>query len=185
MSQAIINAILGYRERVTGGVKQIDSDHGLIHAGRVFTAFTKDSVDSGATLVFSFTTPATKYVHYRTALIVPSVDQVTTEIYEGSTINVAGTALVVSNRNRTSATVAESLLKKGTTFTANGTLLPGFSTWLPGTTGIGQARSGTAFTATDEIVLKQGTTYRFVLTNGSSAANIVGITFRWYEEDLG
>lgn len=185
MSQAIINILLGFKERVTGGIKQIDSDHALIHEGQVYTAFTKDTVAAGGTLEFSFKTPADKYVHYRQALVVPSVDAVTTQIYEGATINVAGTALVPSNRNRESSKVALVELKKGSTFTAAGTLLVGFSAWLPGTTGTGQSKSGTPFTSSDEIVLKRNTTYRFVLTNGSSASNIIGNTFRWYEETEG
>lgn len=185
MSQAIMNILLGFKERVTGAFSIIDSDHKLIHEQQVYTAFSKDTVLSAGTLEFSFKTPVDKYVHYRTALIVPSADLVDTQIYEGATINVAGTALVASNRNRASTNVAETELKKGSTFTAPGTLLVGFSTWLPGSTGVGQVRSGTPFTGTDEIVLKRNTVYRFVLTNGSSASNIVGITFRWYEEEEG
>jgi hypothetical protein len=173
------------KERVTGAFKMIDTDHALIHEGQVFSAFYKATITTGATLQFSFVTPADKYVHYRTAMITPSADALTTDIYEGATINVAGTEVVASNRNRGSVITAGSVLRRGTTFTENGTLLQGFSSWLPGSTGVGQSRNGTSFTTGDEIVLKPSTTYRFVATNGSSSSNIVGFTFRWYEEEEG
>jgi hypothetical protein len=185
MSQQIITMLTNFKEHVTGAFKQIDTDHALIHEGQVYSAFYKATITTGATLSFSFKTPADKYVHYRQAFIVPSGDAVTTEIYEGATINVAGTALGAQNRNRTSTSIATAELKHGTTFTANGTLLPGFSGWLPGTTGTGQTRSGTPFTGVDEIVLKRDTVYRFVCTNGSSASNVIGFGFRWYEETEG
>lgn len=177
------NNLIGYwTEKVTKAIKTISIEHSNIHEGLSFSAFNKSTILAGATLLFSFKTPATGYVHYRPVGIFPSADKVDLELYEGATINVAGTLLVASNRNRTSSNVALSELRVGTTFTANGTLVDGISAYLPGTTGVGQARSGNITNSTDEIVLKPSTVYRIVCINGSSASNTIGFNLNWYEE---
>jgi len=180
------NALIGYwTEKFTKAIKSISIEHANIHAGLSFSAFNKSTITAGATLLFSFKTPSTGYVHYRPAGIFPSGDNVNLELYGDATINVAGTALVASNRNRISTNVSLSELRVGTTFTVNGTLINGLGAFLPGTTGVGQARSGNTSIGTDEIVLKQNTVYRLVCINGSSASNTIGFNFNWYEEGLG
>jgi hypothetical protein len=179
------NALIGYwTEKITKAIRSISIEHANIHEGISFSAFNKSTILAGATLLFSFKTPSTGYVHYRPAGIYPSGDNINLDLYEGATINVAGTPLIVNNRNRISSSVALSQLRVGTTFSANGTLIDGLSTFLPGTTGAGQTRSGNISNGTDEIVLKQNTVYRLACINGSSASNTIGFNFNWYEEGL-
>lgn len=171
-------------EEMTGAMAIMDNDHRYIHQGLKYSAFSKDAILTGATLEFGFKTPTVGYVHYRPAGVFPSVDKVDTEIYEGAVFTAAtGTALVISNRNRVTSKVTGVELRKSPTFTTTGTLLPGFSSWLPGSTGVGQERAPSSGEGGDEIVFKQNTTYRFRCVNGSSATNTIGFRFSWYEED--
>lgn len=171
-------------ESITKNIKIIDTDHAHIHDKRKYSAFHKATILAGGTLLFSIKTPSTGYIHYRPSKIYPSADKVDIALYEGATINVAGTAIVPTNRNRTGTIPTSTVeLKHGTTFTADGTLLPGLSVFLPGSTGVGTVRNGSEIGADEEILLKPDTVYRLLITNGSSGSNIIGFNFGWYEED--
>ena len=173
-------------EEVTGALVTVDSDHRYIHQKKKFSAFLKQSIAAGGTHVFCFKTPATKYVHYRPANVTPSADKVDLQIFEGAVFTAGtGTLLEANNRNRNNPIVSGVELRSAPTVTTVGTLLPGFSAWLPGSAGVGQVRQGDIAGGDDEIVLAQNTTYRFVATNGSTSANVVGFRFNWYEEENG
>ena len=186
ISQILHDKFMDVFEHVTQAFRSIDNDHAYIHQKKMFSAFHKATIGIGSTVVFGFKTPATGYVHYRLAGINPSGDKLDTQIFEGATFTAGtGTLLENNNRNRNTPKSSTVELRVAPTFTGNGTLLPGFSAFLPGAAGVGQARSGTNGESRDEIVLAQNTTYRFLATNGSTAANIVGFNFRWYEEEYG
>jgi hypothetical protein len=173
-------------EELTGSIPTIDNDHRYLHLGKMFSTFNKSTILAGQTLAFSFKTPSNGYVHYRLAGITPNADSVDTQIFEGATLNAGtGTVLAANNKNRNSALQSEVEMRVAPTFSANGTLLPGFSSYLPGTSGVGQARSGTSGESSTEIVFKPNTVYRFLATNGSSSSNTIGFNFRWYEENGG
>lgn len=186
ISQILHDKFMDVFEHVTQAFRSIDNDHAYIHQKKMFNAFHKGTITAGGTLAFGFKTPATGYVHYRLAGIKPSADKLDKQIFEDATFTATtGTLLVASNRNRNAPIASVVELRVAPTFTVNGTLLEGFSDFLPGTTSVGQSNEGTTGESKDEIVLKQNTTYRFLLTNGSAAANTVGIQFRWYEETYG
>ena len=52
-------------ERVTKGVKTIDTDHSYIHAGNAYGANVKNTLTAGTTRKITFLTPAEGYIHYR------------------------------------------------------------------------------------------------------------------------
>ena len=176
-------------ESLTDAHKIIDNDHAYIHLGKKFSGFYKATIAAGQTLLLSIETPAVAsgYVHFRGLTLAPSVDKVSVDIYEGAIVNVAGTEIVLTNRRRVGTPpVAGTIVKHGTTFSANGTLLAGLSEYYPGSTGTGNVRVGSeGHTAAEEIVLKPSTAYRVVITNGSSAENIIGIGINLYEEAMG
>jgi len=185
----MVNGVTGVKasnlplEAITGGILSIDSDHEHIHQKIKYSAFIKQSIIAGGTHVFCFKTPAVGYVHYRPATITPSADKIDMQVYEDAVFTAAtGTLLENNNRNRNTPLVSGVELRSAPTVTTVGTLLPGFSVWLPGSTGIGQTRIGDINGGGDEIVLKPNTTYRFLITNGSGSANVVGFNFSWYEE---
>lgn len=185
MLQGIINFFSKSIDYYAKIFKQMDYDHSLIHAGHKFTAFHKATIISGGTLEFSLVTPSNVDVHWRPARIKPSADKVDWQVYEGATVNVAGTQITYSNRNRQDDKTAGVVLRHGTTFTAPGTLVSGLSDWLPGSTGTGTIRNGDSVSdSVDEIVLKNNTTYRFVVTNGSTGSNVIGFIFNHYEETM-
>lgn len=184
ISQILHDKFMDVFEAFTQAFKQIDVDHAYIHEKRMFSAYHKGTIAAGQTLAFAFKTPATGYIHYRLAGITPNGDNVDTQIFEDATFTAGtGTLLENNNRNRNTPTTSTVELRVAPTFTGNGTLLPGFSSFLPGTTGVGQTRIGTSGESSTEIVLKQNTTYRFLATNGSAASNTIGFNFRWYEQD--
>jgi hypothetical protein len=185
MSQAIISILTNVKDIFTGAFRMMDNDHAYIHQGKRFSAFHKATITTGATLQFSLVTPANKVIHWRPTKIKPSADKVDIQVFEGATVNVAGTQINYFNRNRRNTNTTGAVLRHGTTFTANGTELVGMADWLPGSAGTGTIREGESTNgAADEIILKPSTTYRFVVTNGSSASNVIGFIFNHYDEDI-
>lgn len=170
-------------DKITNGLITMTSDHSYIHQGIKFSGFIKATILSGSTAVISFKTPSSKYIHYRPANINSSADKLDIEIFENAIINVAGTLVTAFNRNRLSTNLSTVEIRTGTTFTNNGNKLDAFSVWLPGSTGVGQSRSGATTTEENEIILKQDTVYRVLVTNGSTSSNVVSFNFNWYEID--
>ncbi len=169
----------------SGALVIIDSDHWENHEGLLFGAYHENTSAPGATFAFSFKTPPIEdgVVHYRSAGITPSKDNVRTQVYEGAVINVPGTLLEVDCNNRIMDTAVPAGLevRAGTTFSNNGVLLPAFSNFLPGSAGVGQARTPQASgAALDELIMKPNTVYRFVNINGSDQTNIIASRFRFY-----
>lgn len=171
-------------ERFTQAFKVITNDHAYIHEGIMFVAFDKAVITTLDTVEYAFKTPADGFVHYRLASISTSADKVDTQIFEGATYT-GGTPLEINNKNRNSDNESLTEVIKNPTFQTQGTLLPGFSSYLPGSEGVGQTRVGANGQSDSEIVFKPDTVYRFVATNGSSLTNTLGINLRWYEEVLG
>lgn len=170
-------------ERVTEATRVIDTNHAYIHEGKMFNCAFRNILLAGATRKITALTPANKYIHYRPIDIMTSADKVTVNFYENSSGNSGGTSKTIINRNRTSNKVSESVIKDGETVTTNGNLISGV--YLPGSTGVGQIRTGNVVTGADEWVLKQNTLYTLEIINGSDSSNDIGVNFHWYEEDNG
>ncbi len=100
-----------------------------------------------------------------------------TGFYEDCTFSAAGTALVESNMNRSSATVAATAITHTPTITADGTLL--FVGWMISGTK-GKATGGVARVDT-EWILKPNSSYLYRMTNRSEDTSIVAMTLQWYE----
>ena len=182
--KTIIGMLYKAVERVTESFAIIDTDHKYIHEGILFETYFQVNLTAATGVSYiSLTTPADKYIHYRPSYIVSSVDKLTVEFFEGSTVTAGtGSDLTNVNHNRNSAVTSKVTAKSGVTVTADGTKLT--STYIPGSTGTGGTRVGSAFgPAANEWVLKPSTTYTIKLSNTSSAANLVQINLFWYEED--
>jgi len=178
-----ITPVIG--DKNTNALLTIDIDHYLVHKNKLFSAYHENVSVAGATFQFSFKTPPIEngLIHYRSAGIQPNKDNVRTQIYESAVINVAGTLVEFDSNNRyLDGDVPVGLeLRAGTTFSNNGVLLPGFSNYLPGSEGNGQARTPSAGNpAVDEIILKPNTVYRFININGSTEINTIASKFRFY-----
>lgn len=172
-------------DSVGGGIVITEMDDYMNHHGRLFGAYNKSIIPPGGTLQFSFKTPLETdgIVHYRTAGLNPSVDKIDTEIWEGAVINVPGTLLQITCNNRIidNSPPAGFELRVNSTFSNNGIKLESFSSWLPGSVGVGQSRTPqSAGASLDEVILKPNTVYRFVALNGSSLANVFASKFRFF-----
>lgn len=173
-----------WTERVTKGVKAIDSDHAYIHEGYMFSAYTNQEIASEGVYKITFETPASatgKYIHWRPEFISTSGDSVTVKVYEGSSGDSGGSDFTPINRNRLSSLTSLSTVTLGATVTTNGTQID--ESFIGGGTGVGGTTQGSESGDKNEIILKQGELYTIEVTNGSSSANDIFIKLLWYEED--
>lgn len=178
--RSLIKAI----DLITGSMKSIDSDHAYIHQALFYSYSEQNTIATGTSRFIAFTTPNGTYdIHYRPSIISASADKLTIKLYEGSVITGGSNVLTsVRNHNRKSTkTTNMQTLVTGTAHTTPGTLL--LTDFIPGGTGVGQARSGASTGQENEWVLKHNTVYVLELANGSSEDNIVDVIMNWYEED--
>lgn len=173
-------------ENFTGAPRIMDNDHAYIHQKKRYTGFYKATITTGATLQISIKTPKEGYIHYPGIKPSPTADKVDIQIFEGATIDVAGTEIKLTNRSRVGTPPTANVeIKHGTTFSDNGTELEGLREYFPGSTGVGTVRVGGGDDANEEVILDPDTVYRILITNGSSATNIIGLIFNLYEEENG
>jgi len=169
-------------DRLTGGLRQITTDHVYIHDGRFFTAESFPVIATGGSYTFGFTAPLVPkgiYIHYRPAIVVSSVDKLTISFYKGSVFT-GGTPLTANNHNLNFALTNKFVIVGAPTVTTQGALIQ--QTYIPGSTGVGGTRSGGLSSLENEWVLVPGAQYLGIFANGSLDANKVAINFQWYEE---
>jgi len=165
-------------DRFTGFDVGITGDHSYIHEGKAFSVPIAIGSISAAYKV-SFTTPATKYVHWRPAKVTTSAAYVALVLYEGDAYT-SGTAVTPINRNRNSLAVSGMSMVKNSTVTPAGTIVDIDGV---GISGNPVSQGGGAGGAEHELVLKPNTKYTMLLT--PTAATVVNFTPFWYEEDVG
>ena len=184
MSLEVVKIAVDSYDSYTKGIKQIDTDHYYIHAGKKFKYSENFSLATTATKVISFTTPDTKTIHYRPDIISCSADKLRIQLFEGDTVT-GGTNKLTSifNQNRgSSATTTMTLFSTGTTQSVQGTDI--LSLYIGGGTNVGGTSAGNNISQAEEIVLKTETTYSLLFTNNSSNTNVVNVVIAWYEEAL-
>jgi hypothetical protein len=178
----IADILKGFKERLTGYIGTIGSDHAYIHKGIAFTAVI-DVGSISAAYDIAFKTPKVesgKFVHWRPIGLQTSADYVKIELREGDSFS-SGTAVTPINRNRISDNVSVmQTFVKNATATPAGTLI---GIGGIGTLGNAASRSGGGAGADEEIVLKQNTNY--ILTITPAGATSVTAELFWYEEDMG
>jgi len=172
------------RDKVTGFPVGITGDHTYIHKGQAFTLQVEETIAAGASVLFYFKTPATRYVHLRPTRLSSTANLAEVRLLESAVLNVAGTVVTPYNRNRISSNASQAVIQKGATFTDEGDLL---EVDFAGSASGGAARSGGSVDGSaEELVLKRDTVYLIKLSNiGSSTASSVGARLFWYEEDEG
>ena len=170
------------QERVTKGIRAVDTDHGYIHEGILFEATTNFSLNAAASRRIAIITPANFYLHYRLENVTSSGDKVAIAFHEGATLNAVpgGTALTPMNHSRVAGINSATVVLEAPTVTADGTRLT--RAYIGGGTGVGGARTGSDLSSTHEWVLIPSTTYLIIVTNNSSAANEINMNICWYEE---
>jgi hypothetical protein len=175
------NSVTNIIERVTGGVKQIDTDHKYIHEGAFFSASIKFTLTPGSIKYIGLETPPDLYIHYRNERVVSSGDKVTIELIEAPAFTRSASLIIGYNHKRIGTPPAATVVLCDTpTAISGGTTIN--QSFIGGGTGQGQARSGEDVTAANEYILKRNAKYLIKITNGSSANNIIQVNPLWYEE---
>jgi hypothetical protein len=168
-------------DRSTNTLQVINYEHHEIHAGSHF--FVEDFGELSINDVYDiqFTTPdSTKWSHFTFKLDCESETQ--WFIYEGATVNTAGTAVTPINNDRNSSTVSVNtvaMISNGSLALANADTDVSSATLLGrGVVGSGKSSQGNDV-RNNEIILKQNTTYCFRAV--AIAAGYIDFYMNWYE----
>ncbi len=164
----------------THSLQIVDYEHHEIHGGSHYFSQDVENLSINDVFDMQFTTPnTTKWCHFTFNLDCESETE--WYIYEGVTINVAGTTITPRNNNRNdsdSSTMTVAGITNTSVANANSdTDVSGATTLAHGI--IGSGRSGGNNTREKEIVLKQNTIYCFRAI--ASAAGYVSFNAQWYE----
>lgn len=150
----------------------IDYEHHEIHAGSHYNYCDYQLNNaSAATIKFTVTTPNTSTWGHLTFNIYSS-QGATIEIYEGSTGISGGSSIAPRNNNRNSANVSSFTILKDPTVSTPGTRASGFLA--------GAGREAGMISRDKENVLKQNTSYYFLITSLANS-NDISWCFEWYE----
>lgn len=158
----------------------IDTVHDQIHKGRYFSGgFYNAAVLNAASIDLLVVLGTTNTFHtlFSGACGGDSVLQ----IFEDPTYSAAGTAVVMSNHNRSSAKVFDGTVTSMPTITTTGNQVNG-TVFVPG--GQKAQSSGGSGTFSSEFILKVSTTYLFRLTNIAGATKPVSAMVMGYQPAL-
>jgi hypothetical protein len=158
----------------------IDYLHKKVHEGRWFSGgyYNAALADSG-NIDLLIQTSSTYAMHMVASAI--SSGSSTFQIYEGTTFSSAGTAVTMSNHNRSSAKVFSGTVTHTPTITAVGTQINGTG-YVPGSTK--SSGGGGEFGFQNEFILAASTTYLFRSTNNSGATAKTSIHIECYQPTL-
>ena len=162
------------RDKVTYALMTVDYAHHEIHSGSHYYVEGHTSLNIDGVLRVGLVTPDTdKWIHL--TWTISSNGILTAEFFEGATLT-GGSAVTPLNNNRNSSNTSGVTLKSGVTSSADGTLISQ-SKW--GGEGFKSVSGGTG-SRSDELVLKQNTTYLRKFTSATDN-NIIGFKATWYE----
>jgi hypothetical protein len=157
----------------------IDTVHQKTHEGRYFSGGAYlSNLANGATLSLLIQSDPTQSTHTR--LSVTAGGNVTLQLYEGVTISVAGSAVTMSNHNRSSSKVFAGTVTSQPT-TSGGSQLNA-TQFIAGGSGPHAGGGGGGFSA--EWVLAPSQTYLAVVTNTSGGAIPLTLECAAYQPDL-
>jgi len=157
----------------TSAIAIVDYPHHEVHQGSYFFICNNVNLGNGGVFDISFVTPNTTTWAHMLFNISANDGEGSFKIFEGATVNVAGTALTPRNSNRNSLNASVLTARIGDTFTATGTDIY--------TQFVGSGKTGGKLTRQNEIILKQNTTYIFRVTNETSVVNDISYCAEWYE----
>ena len=158
---------------------QIDYTHQQTHEGRFFSGgYYNGAVVNGASIdVLIQTDTKSPHLHMECS----SVGDASARIYEGTTFSDAGSAVTMSNHNRTSTKTFVGTVTSMPTVTLTGTQVNG-TTLLPG--GTKNQATGTSFGSANEFILAPNTNYLIRLTNDSGSTTKMSISLQGYQPSL-
>ena len=166
-------------DHMSHAMNTIELEHEKIHGGYHFFICDEATLGDAATLDFQLVTPNIgKWVHM--TFQYESTQEILLQIYEGATVTADGTSITPYNNNRNSGNkTIMGLVQSGGTVVGVGNLIYSQRSGVAGN--INQQRGGVG-KREREIILRQGTTYRFLFTSGG-AANNFSYAGEWYETE--
>ena len=191
-----------YIERLTGGGRVIDTDHGYIHQGIGYKAYLEVGDMSDVTnVIYTLKTPPDLYIHFKNMQLIALGGSVKVSIRRGTTDNPisftgteespndgsAPTELTgPSNLNDNSAKTTGTVIKKTPTFDDN----EDGEDWaiiqvVGDATNQYTSVSSTQDNPNEELVMKPDTYYVIKVEKESDAPDNVLLTMFWYEEGGG
>jgi len=157
-------------------VKTIETEHAEIHEGETYICshfYSLVADDANADL--RITSGSNKELHITITVAVAGNGE--TLIYEGTTYTVAGTNVVIYNRDRTSSNSSDATCRHTPTANVLGTEL--FHGYAPG--GEKKEAIGSVRKTAQEWIFKKSEDYLIRFTNRSGGAIDVSIEVEWYE----
>ena len=155
----------------------IDTAHKYTHEGRYFSGgFYNASVANGATIEILIQNVGSFHV----LSTLTAGGESTLQIYEGTTFSVAGSAVTMSNHNRSSAKVFDGTATSTPTVTVAGTQMNGTVYVAAGD----KHSSGVEHGFDNEYILAANTNYLIRGTNNSGGAIKMQLTIEGYQPNL-
>ncbi len=156
----------------------IDVDHHEIHCGDSFMATRTVDLGNGAidtTIITVPNEPGTGQTQkkYHMVMNISVEVEASIELYEGATTDADGTTIPQYNRDRNSAFVTGLVITHTPTTPAGGTLIQAKQL------GSGKSSGGES-RGQNEIILKNNTKYRLVVTNATTKNNYVSYELNHY-----
>jgi hypothetical protein len=169
-------------DTITGGIKQLTTDHALIHAGKGFSiSGIFANVANAAVVNYAFKTPTAasgKYIHLKFKEFFATANKIRMDFYEAPTAAPTnGTDIASINRRRigTPTVTAMQAIKSAMDINVAGAT----------TLNTEQFTSTTGRSLDLEFVLKPDTWYIRTFTNGTGSAADISFFEFWYEETAG
>lgn len=180
------NIVRNVGERVTRGIRIINSDHALNHFGRGLKFYlSPTSLVAAASLEYCFTTAVDYYIHFKNVQMSSFGSSLRFEVIRNPTVTLnTGTLINISNTNDNSTYVHTTTLRATPTYNS-GTSWHYFDVLVDTSNPSTSLNSYTA-NENEEIIFKKNTQYIFKLTNiGTATITRAFIAAFFYEEDLG
>ena len=166
-------------DEVTGGLKTIDTVHAEIHEGETFVASyrTADGAPANDNADIEVLLRAGADLTPHLVFEIAAAGEAELEMFEGPTVNAAGTPVTAYNMNRQATQIATMAVLHTPTLGGDGTRI--LHKALPG--GTHPRQSGSVARDDTEWNLKRDTDYMIRLINRSGANSTLGIVAQWYE----
>ncbi len=160
------------------GMTEVDMRNTACIKGDLFRYQTLLSIPTESSAYISFTTGDNPVKVYSTN-VSTSADKVTYDYLENAIVS-GGTLESALAHNRVNVKSGDVTIRLNPTITDEGNVISG--SYLPGSAGVGQSRTGVSSGGGSVIWnLKPNTTYLLKFHNGSTAENLVHITETWIE----
>jgi len=167
---------------LTGAVRTISTEHSAVHEGCAFYACNRSNptIAANADLSIEMRIPSGVEMHLKDFTYFTTEVPHLFELWQNPSLTTGSTAMVSRNRHRSIPDDSVVVLKSNPTniVTTNATLL--MCTWIGGSTGVGQSKSGGSRDLPLEWILEEGI-YLLRITNNSANSAYIAMELNWYE----